>query len=180
MEPLKHECGVAMIRLLKPLEYYQQKYGTWMYGLNKLYLLMEKQHNRGQEGAGLACVKLEANPGEEYMFRERAMGSGAITEIFGTVQSHFRELTEEQLHDADYAKRCRPFAGEVYMGHLRYSTTGKPQLRNAQPLLDGGDMVQTQLLEGIPAPCPVTRRVNRITPLCGIVLGIVFYPIQVK
>ena len=85
MEPLKHECGVAMIRLLKPLEYYREKYGTWMYGLNKLYLLMEKQHNRGQEGAGLACVKLEANPGEEYMFRERALGSGAITEIFGNV-----------------------------------------------------------------------------------------------
>ena len=76
MEQLKHECGVAMIRLLKPLEYYEKKYGTWMYGLNKLYLLMEKQHNRGQEGAGLACVKLEANPGEEYMFRERALGSG--------------------------------------------------------------------------------------------------------
>lgn len=104
MEELKHECGVAMIRLLKPLEYYEQKYGTWMYGLNKLYLLMEKQHNRGQEGAGMACVKLEANPGEEYMFRERALGSGAITEIFGTVQSNFKDLTKEQLHDADYAK----------------------------------------------------------------------------
>ena len=86
MEQLKHECGVAMIRLLQPLEYYEKKYGTWMYGLNKLYLLMEKQHNRGQEGAGLACVKLEANPGEEYMFRERALGSGAITEIFEAVQ----------------------------------------------------------------------------------------------
>ena len=82
MEQLKHECGIAMIRLLKPLEYYQEKYGTWMFGLNKLYLLMEKQHNRGQEGAGLACVKMEANPGEEYMFRERALGTGAITEIF--------------------------------------------------------------------------------------------------
>lgn len=135
MEPLKHECGVAMIRLLKPLEYYQQKYGTWMYGLNKLYLLMEKQHNRGQEGAGLACVKLEANPGEEYMFRERAMGSGAITEIFGTVQSQFKDLTEEQLHEADYAKRCLPFAGEVYMGHLRYSTTGKSGLQYIHPFL---------------------------------------------
>ena len=97
MEQLKHECGVAMIRLLKPLEYYEEKYGTWMYGLNKLYLLMEKQHNRGQEGAGLACVKLEANPGEEYMFRERALGSGAITEIFGTVQSNFKDLTKEPL-----------------------------------------------------------------------------------
>ena len=82
MEQLKHECGVAMIRLLKPLDYYQQKYGTWMYGLNKLYLMMEKQHNRGQEGAGMACVNLDAVPGTEYMFRERAEGKDAITEIF--------------------------------------------------------------------------------------------------
>ena len=104
MEQLKHECGIAMIRLLKPLEYYQEKYGTWMFGLNKLYLLMEKQHNRGQEGAGLACVKMEANPGEEYMFRERALGTGAITEIFSSVQSRFRDLGAEQLADATYAK----------------------------------------------------------------------------
>ena len=74
MEQLKHECGVAMIRLLKPLDYYQRKYGTWMYGLNKLYLMMEKQHNRGQEGAGMACVKLDTMPGNEYMFREKAEG----------------------------------------------------------------------------------------------------------
>lgn len=135
MEQLKHECGVVMIRLLKPLDYYQQKYGTWMYGLNKLYLMMEKQHNRGQEGAGLACVKLEANPGEEYMFRERALGTGAITEIFATVQSKFKDLTPEQLHDADFAQRCLPFAGEVYMGHLRYSTTGKSGLSYVHPFL---------------------------------------------
>ena len=135
MEILKHECGVAMIRLLKPLEYYEQKYGTWMYGLNKLYLLMEKQHNRGQEGAGLACVKLQANPGEEYMFRERALGSGAITEIFDTVHGHFRDLSQEQLHDAEYAKKCLPFAGELYMGHLRYSTTGKSGISYVHPFL---------------------------------------------
>lgn len=135
MEQLKHECGVAMIRLLKPLEYYEKKYGTWMYGLNKLYLLMEKQHNRGQEGAGLACVKLEANAGEEYMFRERALGSGAITEIFNTVHANFRDLTSKQLHDADYAKKCLPFAGEIYMGHLRYSTTGKSGLSYVHPFL---------------------------------------------
>ena len=135
MEQLKHECGVAMIRLLKPLEYYEEKYGTWMYGLNKLYLLMEKQHNRGQEGAGLACVKLEANPGEEYMFRERALGPGAITEIFGTVQSNFKDVAKEQLHDAGYAKRVLPFAGEVYMGHLRYSTTGKSGISYVHPFL---------------------------------------------
>lgn len=135
MEQLKHECGVAMIRLLKPLEYYQQKYGTWMYGLNKLYLLMEKQHNRGQEGAGLACVKMEADPGEEYMFRERALGSGAITEIFSTVQGHFRDFSSEQLADAGFAKRQLPFAGEMYMGHLRYSTTGKSGLSFVHPFL---------------------------------------------
>lgn len=135
MEPLKHECGVAMIRLLKPLEYYQQKYGTWMYGLNKLYLLMEKQHNRGQEGAGLACVKMEAQPGEEYMFRERALGSGAITEIFASVQDHYKGLSPRQLHDAEFAKRSLPFAGEIYMGHLRYSTTGKSGLSFVHPFM---------------------------------------------
>jgi len=125
MEQLKHECGVAMVRLLKPLEYYHQKYGTWMYGLNKLYLLMEKQHNRGQEGAGLACVKLEASPGEEYMFRERALGTGAITEIFAAVHDHYKDLPPGKLNDPLFAKANLPFAGELYMGHLRYSTTGK-------------------------------------------------------
>ena len=135
MEQLKHECGVAMIRLMKPLEHYQKKYGTWMYGLNKLYLLMEKQHNRGQEAAGLACVKLQAAPGEEYMFRERGLGAGAITEIFGTVHSYFKDLTPEQMRDADYAEKCLPFAGELYMGHLRYSTTGKSGISYVHPFL---------------------------------------------
>lgn len=135
MEILKHECGVAMVRLLKPLEYYHQKYGTWMYGLNKLYLLMEKQHNRGQEGAGLACVKLEAKAGEEYMFRERALGTGAITEIFFAVHEHFRDLTPTQLNDPIFAKNNLPFAGELYMGHLRYSTTGKSGLSYVHPFL---------------------------------------------
>lgn len=135
MEPLKHECGVAMIRLLKPLRYYQEKYGTWMYGLNKLYLLMEKQHNRGQEGAGLACAKMSALPGNEYIFRERALGSGAITEIFQNVQQNFHGLTSEQLSDADYAQTNLPFAGEIYMGHLRYSTTGKSGLAHVHPFM---------------------------------------------
>lgn len=135
MEILKHECGVAMVRLLKPLEYYHQKYGTWMYGLNKLYLLMEKQHNRGQEGAGLACVKLEAKAGEEYMFRERALGTGAITEIFSAVHEHFRDLTPAQLNDPIFAKNNLPFAGELYMGHLRYSTTGKSGISYVHPFL---------------------------------------------
>lgn len=135
MEPIKHECGVAMVRLLKPLEYYQEKYGTWMYGLNKLYLLMEKQHNRGQEAAGLACVKLQANPGEEYIFRERGLGSGAITEIFQNVHNCYKDLSAEQLADAEFAKTSLPFAGELYMGHLRYSTTGKNGMSYVHPFL---------------------------------------------
>ena len=135
MEPLKHECGVAMVRLLKPLSYYEKKYGTWMYGLNKLYLLMEKQHNRGQEGAGLACVKMQAAPGEEFMFRERGLGGGAIQDIFGNVHKELANFTSEQLHDADFSARCVPFAGEIYMGHLRYSTTGKSGLSYVHPFL---------------------------------------------
>lgn len=135
MEQLKHECGVAMVRLLKPLEYYHQKYGTWMYGLNKLYLLMEKQHNRGQEAAGLACVKLEASPGEEYMFRERALGTGAITEIFAAVHEHYKDVPPGKLNDPLFAKANLPFAGELYMGHLRYSTTGKSGISYVHPFL---------------------------------------------
>ena len=135
MEQLKHECGVAMVRLLKPLEYYQHKYGTWMWGLNKLYLLMEKQHNRGQEGAGMACVKLHASSGEEYMFRERAIGTNAISEIFNTIHHHYCSLKKEQLQDALFAEQTLPFAGELYMGHLRYSTTGKSGLDYIHPFL---------------------------------------------
>lgn len=135
MEPLKHECGVAMVRLLKPLDYYQKKYGTWMYGLNKLYLMMEKQHNRGQEGAGMACVNLDAVPGTEYMFRERAEGSEAITEIFANAHRQIRQYTHEQLCDMELVKRDVPFAGELYMGHLRYSTTGKSGLSYVHPFL---------------------------------------------
>jgi amidophosphoribosyltransferase len=135
MEQLKHECGVAMVRLLKPLEYYQHKYVTWMWGLNKLYLLMEKQHNRGQEGAGMACVKLHASSGEEYMFRERAIGTNAISEIFNTIHHHYSSLKKEQLQDALLAEQTLPFAGELYMGHLRYSTTGKSGLDYIHPFL---------------------------------------------
>ena len=115
MEPLKHECGVAMIRLLRPLSYYKEKYGTDRYALGKLYLLMEKQHNRGQEGAGAACVNLDAPAGEEYMFRERAEGKDAITEVFKRIGA--------------------TFTGQLYMGHLRYSTTGRSGLQYVHPFL---------------------------------------------
>lgn len=136
MEKNIHEdCGVAMIRLLKPLEYYQEKYGTWMYALNKLYLMMEKQHNRGQEGAGMASVKLDSEPGNEYMFRERAEGKNAVAEIFANVHKHYKNLSQEQLSDVSFAKTKLPFAGDLYMGHLRYSTTGKSGLSYVHPFL---------------------------------------------
>ncbi len=135
MEPLKHECGIAAIRLRKPLSYYQEKYGTWQYGLNKLYLLMEKQHNRGQEGAGLAVVKLNSKAGDEYLYRERAEGSAAIQEIFDHLHRHYKGVPEELMHNAEYAEAELPFAGECYMGHLRYSTTGKSGLTYVHPMI---------------------------------------------
>lgn len=128
MEPLKHECGVAMIRLRKPLEYYEKKYGSVTYGLSKLYLLMEKQHNRGQEAAGIGVVKLEPQPGHEYVFRERAIGAGAIQEIFDKVGAQL-----SSHHDID--NRYKPFVGNIYMGHLRYSTTGKSGMSYVHPFL---------------------------------------------
>lgn len=135
MEQIKHECGVAMVRLLRPLSYYKEKYGTWMYGLNKLYLMMEKQHNRGQEAAGLAALKLQAEPGDEFMFRERAQGNTAIQEIFAAVHAKFSTFTPEELADVDFAGKNIPFVGEIYMGHLRYSTTGKRGLSYVHPFL---------------------------------------------
>ena len=110
---IHEDCGVAMIRLLKPLSYYQQKYGTWMYGLNKLYLMMEKQHNRGQEGAGLASVKLHTQPGHEYMFRERAEGSSAITEIMGSARKQIEEARRFCGDSTDFDYKEMPFAGEL-------------------------------------------------------------------
>lgn len=137
MEPLKHECGVAMIRLLKPLSYYAEKYGTLQWGLDKLYLLMEKQHNRGQEGAGIGVVKMNTAPGTEYVFRERALGSGAITEIFDSARKSIAEAG---------STAAAPFIGEIYMGHLRYSTTGKNGISYVHPFLRRNNWKSRNLL----------------------------------
>ncbi|MDE6460190.1 MAG: amidophosphoribosyltransferase, partial [Paramuribaculum sp.] len=134
MEILKHECGVAMIRLLKPLEYYKEKYGTYCYGLTKLYLMMEKQHNRGQEGAGIGVVKLHAEPGHEYVFRERALGTGAIQEIFDSIRPQLDKSGVEH-RSAEFVEKEVPFVGEIYMGHLRYSTTGRSGISYVHPFL---------------------------------------------
>ena len=129
-EALKHECGIALVRLRKPISYYTEKYGTPFYGMNKLYLLMEKQHNRGQEGAGLACIKLAAQPGSEYIFRERALGSGAIGECFAAANKDIAAGLAAGLSDEDM-----PYVGECYVGHLRYSTAGRSGMSYVHPFL---------------------------------------------
>lgn len=141
MEILKHECGIAMVRLLKPLNYYEEKYGTSQYGLNKLYLLMEKQHNRGQEGAGIGCVNLKARPGNEYVYRERGLGSGAISEIFDNARK--RIIAAQESHEDS---NNLPFLGEIYMGHLRYSTTGKHGISYVHPFLRRNNWKSRNLL----------------------------------
>jgi amidophosphoribosyltransferase len=136
MGELKHECGVVLIRLLKPLKYFQQKYGTWQYPLRRLYLMMEKQKNRGQEGAGLACIKMNAQPGREYIFRERELGKDAITKIFENVTDTLQKASDDaHREDADYAERYLPYAGEIYMGHLRYTTNGRFGMEHVHPFM---------------------------------------------
>lgn len=137
-DEINHECGIALIRLLKPLEYYQLKYGTWRWGLNKLYLLMEKQHNRGQDGAGIACIKLNVPPGYEYLDRIRSINPSAINDLFQHIRDNFEEAEKRSpglLKDIPWAKKNLPFSGEVLLGHLRYGTYGKNRVENAHPVV---------------------------------------------
>ncbi|MGY4539676.1 amidophosphoribosyltransferase [Mucilaginibacter sp. UYNi724] len=137
-DQIKHECGVAFIRLLKPLSFYQKKYGTALYGLNKLYLLMEKQHNRGQDGAGVATIKLDIEPGKRYISRHRSMASNAVADIFEYIQKKFAEIqkeTPEKMADTEWLKEHVSFTGEVLLGHLRYGTHGKNSIENCHPFL---------------------------------------------
>ena len=148
-ESIKHECGIALIRLLKPLSYYQQKYGTSLYGLNKLYLLMEKQHNRGQDGAGIATIKLNVAPGNRYISRYRAMGSSAVSEVFEHVQRKFADVqsnSPELFKDAEWLKENISFTGEVLMGHLRYGTHGKNSIENCHPFLRQNNWMSRNLV----------------------------------
>lgn len=137
-DQIKHECGIAFIRLLKPLSFYQEKYGTALYGLNKLYLLMEKQHNRGQDGAGIATIKLDVKPGHRYISRYRSMAQNAVADIFGYVQGKFADIqneTPELMQDAEWLKQNVSFIGEVLLGHLRYGTHGQNSIENCHPFL---------------------------------------------
>jgi amidophosphoribosyltransferase len=131
-------CGIAMIRLLKPLDYYIKKYNTPLYGINKLYLLMEKQHNRGQDGAGVANIKFDVAPGTRYISRSRAIGSLAIKEIFGKINTRFEDIHKknpEKLTDAEWLKANVPYTGELFLGHLRYGTYGGNNIENCHPFL---------------------------------------------
>ena len=136
-ELIKHECGIALIRLRKPLEYYKEKYGTWQYGLNKLYLLMEKQHNRGQDGAGIVNVKMELEPGQEYINRHRSIEQNPIKNIFDKVAKGIKKAEKNKPEDADvrWIYENVPFSGEVYLGHLRYGTFGRNSIEFVHPVM---------------------------------------------
>ncbi|MEI6509164.1 MAG: amidophosphoribosyltransferase, partial [Bacteroidota bacterium] len=146
-DPIKHECGIAFIRLLKPLSYYQEKYGSAVYGLQKLYLLMEKQHNRGQDGAGVGVIKLDPEPGEQYIFRQRANDSNAIAEIFEKINNKIAKSgTIEQTKDSTYLKSKAPFVGEVLLGHLRYGTHGGNNKDLCHPFLRENNWMSRNLM----------------------------------
>ncbi len=146
-DPIKHECGIAFIRLLKPLEFYQQKYGSTLYGLKKLYLLMEKQHNRGQDGAGVGVVKLNPEPGSQYLYRKRASGSSAIAEIFGKISKKINDSgSKKDLSDPDYFRKNTPFGGEVLLGHLRYGTYGGSESNLCHPFIRENNWMTRNLM----------------------------------
>ncbi len=137
-DQIKHECGIALIRLRKPLEYYRLKYGTWQYGINKLYVMMEKQHNRGQDGAGAVGVKINLSPGQEYIFRHRSIDTNPIRDVFAKIFKEFNFAKQNfplAFEDPTWAKANLPFAGELYLGHLRYGTYGRNSVESTHPVM---------------------------------------------
>lgn len=148
-EQIKHECGIAMLRLLKPLSYYKEKYGTPLYGINKMYLLMEKQHNRGQDGAGLANVKLDVEPGNRYISRRRSIKSQPIQHIFRKINKRFEEVRRSdrsKFEDTEWLKAHLPYTGELFLGHLRYGTYGKYGIESCHPFLRQNNWMSRNLI----------------------------------
>jgi amidophosphoribosyltransferase len=148
-DPIKHECGIALLRLKKPLDYYKEKYGTNFYGLNKMYLLMEKQHNRGQDGAGLANVKFDMEPGSRYISRRRSIKSQPLQDIFKKINDRFNDAFEnypEESQDPYWLKKNYPFTGEVFLGHLRYGTYGKNSIEACHPFLRQNNWMTRNLI----------------------------------
>ena len=137
-DALKHECGIALVRLLKPLEYYKEKYGTAFYGIQKMYLMMEKQHNRGQDGAGFASIKLDVEPGQRYISRVRSNHSQPIQDVFKQINDRINEeltANPEIADDVDKIKSEIPYVGELFLGHVRYGTFGKNSIESVHPFL---------------------------------------------
>lgn len=145
-EQIKHECGLAMVRLLKPIEYYEEKYGTVLYGMNKLRLLMQKQRNRGQDGAGIATIKLDPSPGTRYISRKRSNASNYLDDLFQQVFTHFKDLSPEQLHDPKWMKDNKPYVGELLLGHLRYGTHGDNTIETCHPFLRQNNWISRNLI----------------------------------
>ncbi|MBK6947444.1 MAG: amidophosphoribosyltransferase [Haliscomenobacter sp.] len=145
-EEIKHECGVALIRLLKPLAYYQEKYGSALYGLQKLRLLMQKQRNRGQDGAGMATIKLDPDPGTRYISRKRSVAPNYLDDLFDQIWKHFEDLPEEKLHDPVWLKENKPYIGELLLGHLRYGTHGDNSIETCHPFLRQNNWINRNLI----------------------------------
>ncbi len=145
-DPIKHECGLALIRLLKPLDYYKEKYGTPLYGLYKLQLLLQKQRNRGQDGAGIATIKLESKPGMRYISRKRSNNPQYLKDLFDGVYDHFKDLSKEQLLDSDWLKENKPYTGELLLGHLRYGTHGVNTIETCHPFLRQNNWISRNLV----------------------------------
>ena len=148
-DAIKHECGIALLRLKKPLEYYKEKYGTAFYGVEKMYLLLEKQHNRGQDGAGLASIKLDVNPGERYISRIRSNQAQPIQDIFGQINARINEELEnhpEYINDVALQKEHIPYVGELFLGHVRYGTFGKNSIENVHPFLRQNNWMHRNLI----------------------------------
>jgi len=145
-DEIKHECGLALVRLLKPLEFYQKKYGTALYGLNKMNLLLQKQRNRGQDGAGLVTIKLDSSPGTRYISRRRSNSPQYLKDLFDGVYSHFNDLTPDQLADAKWLKENKAYTGELLLGHLRYGTHGPNTIETVHPFLRQNNWISRNLV----------------------------------
>ncbi|MEM6963350.1 MAG: amidophosphoribosyltransferase, partial [Bacteroidota bacterium] len=145
-DQIKHECGIAMIRLLKPLEYYQEKYGTALYGIEKLQLLMQKMRNRGQDGAGVATIKLHPKPGKRYISRRRSNSPQYLKDVFNGIFNHFKDLPPKKLNNPVWLKNHLPYTGELLMGHLRYGTHGKNTIETCHPFLRQNNWISRNLV----------------------------------
>jgi len=174
-ELIKHECGIAMVRLLKPLEYYLAKYGTPLYGINKLHLMMQKQHNRGQDGAGIACLKYDLDPGNKYINRIRSNSVSPIQDIFKRVYKPFTKLSSqhpERVNDIQWLKNNMEFSGELFMGHLRYGTFGSNKLENLQPMIRFNNwMTKTVVLAG-------NFNMTNVDELFNLLIDLGQYPVE--